>query len=56
MARETGKLVRVERKTASGATYFEKVRQPSKNKAVEPDTSGAPVTSPTAGRQTRTKA
>lgn len=57
MAREKSKLVRVERTTDNGTKYFEKVRQPSKNKAAEPDTSGGstPVTSQSAGTRARTK-
>lgn len=55
MAREKTPLVRVRRTTASGAEYFEKVRQPAKNKATEPATSSTPVTSQAAGRRASTK-
>lgn len=58
MAREKSPLVRVERTTDSGTKYFEKVRQPAKNKAAEPDTGSGEaslVTSESAGRRARTK-
>jgi hypothetical protein len=55
MAREKGKLVRVKRTTDSGAEYYEKVRQGSQNKAVDPAAGATPVTSQATGRAARTK-